>query len=472
MRCAGATALLAVAVLALPLSAAAQRTTGEIIGTVVDGSGSVLPGVTVTLRGPGVAGAPVSVTTESGTYRFAVLPPGTYELDYVLSGFTTLKHTGVMVSVGAIVELNAALSVGGVSETITVASEAPVVTSSTSQVSTTYNREWVRNAPVKRFSYFDSDQLGARRQRDLERRPEHVGAVARQQHQRELLPDRRHRHQLDAVAEHRRDRGSRSPPARGVRRIRQRPGRRLQRRHAPGQQPVPRRRQRLLPVGQPDRPQHVGGGGPRLPLPPRQVARHHASGVRSVPARPFLVLRRAAVSARLGLAARRQSRLPGEERHPAGVLEVQLQHHAEPPAAARVPRRLLLHSGRRLGLHRAEHDRSEPRRQPDAEPGLHRRAVVEDDSRGEVLGLLAAQLQRSERDRPGAGAAALRGPGHRPDHRRHQQLGRESQLALRLFGEDVAHDRTAARRQPRLEGRRAIHHATAATTCRDRTTPT
>ena len=155
MRCAGATALLAVAVLALPLSAAAQRTTGEIIGTVVDGSGSVLPGVTVTLRGPGVAGAPVSVTTGSGTYRFAVLPPGTYELDYVLSGFTTLKHTGVVVSVGAIVELNAALSVGGVSETITVASEAPVVTSSTSQVSTTYNREWVRNAPVKRFSYFD-----------------------------------------------------------------------------------------------------------------------------------------------------------------------------------------------------------------------------------------------------------------------------------------------------------------------------
>ena len=39
-------------------------------------------------------------------------------------------------------------------------------------------------------------------------------------------------------------------------------------------------------------------------------------------------------------------------------------------------------------------------------------------------------------------------------------------------GEAVAHDRPAARRQPRLEGRRAIHHATAATTCRDRTTPT
>ena len=256
-------------------TAAAQRTTGEIIGTVVDGSGSVLPGVTVTLRGAGVAGAPVvgDAPSPAPTGSRCCRPAPTSS-NTSLSGFTTLKRTGDPgVGRGDRRAERRAHRRRGRPRRITVASEAPVVTASTSQVSTTYNREWVRNAPVKRFSYFDSDQLGARRQRDLERRPEHVGAVARQQHQRELLPDRRHRHQLDAVAEHRRDRGSRSPPARGVRRIRQRPGRRLQRRHAPGQQPVPRRRQRLLPVGQPDRPQHDGRGGPRVPLPPRQVAR-------------------------------------------------------------------------------------------------------------------------------------------------------------------------------------------------------
>ena len=106
-------------------------------------------------------------------------------------------------------------------------------------------------------------------------------------------------------------------------------------------------------------------------------------------------------------------------------------------------------------------------------PNLVYTGVLSDKTihRGAVLGLLAAQLQRSERDRPGARAAALRGPGHRPDHRRHQRLGREPQLALRLSGEAVAHDRPASRRQPRLEGRRAVHRRTAATTCRDRTTP-
>ena len=43
-------------------------------------------------------------------------------------------------------------------------------------------------------------------------------------------------------------------------------------------------------------------------------------------------------------------------------------------------------------LHGAEHDRPQPRRQPDAQPRLHRRAVGQDRHRGAVLGLLPAQL--------------------------------------------------------------------------------
>ena len=89
------------------LPAAAQRTTGEIIGKVADQSGSVLPGVTVTLRGAGVAGAPTVVTSESGSYRFPVLPPGTYEVEYALQGFTTLKREAIPISVGSIVGMTA-----------------------------------------------------------------------------------------------------------------------------------------------------------------------------------------------------------------------------------------------------------------------------------------------------------------------------------------------------------------------------
>src|SRR5438093_11225718 len=133
----------------------AQRTTGEIIGKVTDESGSVLPGVTVTLRGAGVAGTPTIVTSETGVYRFPVLPPGTYDLEYVLQGFTTLRRDVIPVAVGSTVELDVTLKVSAVSETVTVTGESPVVNLASSQVSTSYNRECLWNAPVRRFSYFD-----------------------------------------------------------------------------------------------------------------------------------------------------------------------------------------------------------------------------------------------------------------------------------------------------------------------------
>jgi hypothetical protein len=149
------TSALALVFVLMASSALAQRTTGEIVGRVLDESGSVLPGVTVTLRGAGVPGAPTVVTTETGAYRFPLLPPGSYDVEYTLTGFTTLKRTAVPVAVGAVVDLEVKLAVGTMSETLTVEGKAPVVNSASSEVSTTYNREWTRNAPVRRFSYFD-----------------------------------------------------------------------------------------------------------------------------------------------------------------------------------------------------------------------------------------------------------------------------------------------------------------------------
>ena len=145
--------MMTVAVLAWPGVSHAQDAT--VNGTVSDATGGVLPGVTVTLRGAGVPGAPTVVTTETGTYRFPVLPPGTYTLEYTLAGFSTFRREAVPVDVGAIVELDVSMKVGALEEAITVTGESPVVNTSTSQVSTAYNHEWVVNAPVRRFSYFD-----------------------------------------------------------------------------------------------------------------------------------------------------------------------------------------------------------------------------------------------------------------------------------------------------------------------------
>jgi outer membrane receptor protein involved in Fe transport len=141
--------------IALAVPARAQRTTGEIIGAVTDESNSVLPGVTVTLRGAGVAGAPTVVTSETGTYRFPALPPGDYSLEYALQGFSTLRRENLPVGVGSVIELKIVLKLSTVSETVTVTGESPVVNLASTTVSTNYNHEWVLEAPIRRFSFFD-----------------------------------------------------------------------------------------------------------------------------------------------------------------------------------------------------------------------------------------------------------------------------------------------------------------------------
>jgi outer membrane receptor protein involved in Fe transport len=133
----------------------AQRTTGTIVGIVTDDTGAVLPGVTVTLRGTQVAGTQASQTTSEGRFRFVALPPGAYDLSFSLAGFSTLNRTGIRVGVGTTVEENAALKVTQRAEEVTVVGEAPVVDTQTNSVSTNYDKDWVRNAPVRRFSFFD-----------------------------------------------------------------------------------------------------------------------------------------------------------------------------------------------------------------------------------------------------------------------------------------------------------------------------
>ncbi len=136
--------------------AIAQRTTGEIVGTVADSSGAVLPGVTVTLHGATLPSTGiVAVTSGTGTYRFPNLSPGTYSVEAALSGFTTITRDGIVVGVGGTVTLPIALSVSTVEENITVTGATPLVSVSTSQVSTNYDKQWVESAPVRRFSFFD-----------------------------------------------------------------------------------------------------------------------------------------------------------------------------------------------------------------------------------------------------------------------------------------------------------------------------
>src|ERR1700730_16898417 len=91
---------------ALATTSAFAQTTGQIIGTVVDAQGGVLPGVTVSATSPQLQGTRTAVTDGTGTFRFPTLPPGTYAIKANLSGFQDAGQENVMVSLDKSASLN------------------------------------------------------------------------------------------------------------------------------------------------------------------------------------------------------------------------------------------------------------------------------------------------------------------------------------------------------------------------------
>jgi outer membrane receptor protein involved in Fe transport len=140
---------------ALSAPAFAQRTTGGITGTVKDGTGAILPGVTVELTGEYAMGTQTSITNDNGVYRFLNLSPGTYDLAFNITGFATFNRNGLVVSLGMTTEENVTMQLSSVSESVTVTGASPVVDTISSDVGTNYDSDWVQNAPIARNSFFD-----------------------------------------------------------------------------------------------------------------------------------------------------------------------------------------------------------------------------------------------------------------------------------------------------------------------------
>ena len=312
------------ALVAAPLTGWAQRTTGDIRGVVVDESAGVLPGVTVTLRGPAVQGTPVAVTNELGVYRFPNLAPGIYEITAELPGFSTKTQTGIQVALGATAEVRVQLAVSTQQETITVTAEAPVGRfghhRSRHQLHARVGRERA-GAPLH---VLRPDQRRARRG------PEHADQLAlaglRVGGQREPVPARRHRlHGAAlgrglAVAQHRRHRRSAGAVARRAGRVRQRRRRGLQHRHPPGQSNQFHgdtnfyyQNSGLTGRNTTDRP------GCRSALQPRPLPRLDDAARRAHPEGQAVVLRLVPVPGRLGIAARHAQGVSRPSRTPSAT---------------------------------------------------------------------------------------------------------------------------------------------------------
>jgi hypothetical protein len=98
--------------------------TGTIRGVVVDAQELPVPNVTITISSPSLQGVRTTSSAADGSYLFAALPPGRYEMAFELSSFAPVKQT-TEVALGLTVEHNVMMNPAGVQEELQIVGELP-----------------------------------------------------------------------------------------------------------------------------------------------------------------------------------------------------------------------------------------------------------------------------------------------------------------------------------------------------------
>jgi hypothetical protein len=125
-------------------------TTGAVAGVVTDSSATAAPGVLVTLSGPALMVAAVTVSDRAGEYHFSAVPPGTCRVSFELAGFATIVRTDVPVSVGFTAIVNATMSPATIVDAVEVRGGAAVVDPAASEIATHFGSEALATLPGSR----------------------------------------------------------------------------------------------------------------------------------------------------------------------------------------------------------------------------------------------------------------------------------------------------------------------------------
>jgi Carboxypeptidase regulatory-like domain len=141
-------ALSTVLVLAMNVRVAAQQTTGTIQGAVLDSSGGAIPAANVQVRNTGTGRTQTTESDTQGRFRVPDLAVGDYEVQASKSGFTTVLHRGITLSVGAEQVVDFSLPVGQVAQTVTVEGEVSQVQTTSSEISSLVSPAQMRDLPL------------------------------------------------------------------------------------------------------------------------------------------------------------------------------------------------------------------------------------------------------------------------------------------------------------------------------------
>ena len=142
------TLLLAGVILLWPGHAPGQDPRGALRGRVTDQSGALMANVDVRATNVASGVAVASRTNAAGVYNIPFLLPAIYNVTAELQGFKKFTQTGVQIRVAEVTELNIAMEVGGLTETIEVKDETPLLDTASSSLGQVVDQRRILELPI------------------------------------------------------------------------------------------------------------------------------------------------------------------------------------------------------------------------------------------------------------------------------------------------------------------------------------
>src|SRR5256886_1029572 len=135
--------------LAIPFAVSGQVTTATIVGTVTDPGGAVVPSAQVTARNADTGLTRTAASNDEGSYRIEFLPVGKYSVEVALAGFKKALVSDIVLQVNDTARVDISLTVGQVSETVTIAESAsPAINTSTAEIGRTIQSAEITQLPL------------------------------------------------------------------------------------------------------------------------------------------------------------------------------------------------------------------------------------------------------------------------------------------------------------------------------------
>jgi Carboxypeptidase regulatory-like domain/TonB-dependent Receptor Plug Domain len=141
--------------------AAQTGTTATILGNVTDASGAAVVNAKVTVISELTGFTRTVETQNDGSYTIVSLAIGTYDVTVEANGFERVEIPGIRLTINQTARVDTKLTVGRITETVTVSGERPVLKTDDSSTSQVYTGKAVENLPLNGRNFLEIGQLSA-----------------------------------------------------------------------------------------------------------------------------------------------------------------------------------------------------------------------------------------------------------------------------------------------------------------------